>query len=63
MAPAALPPAAAPLSKLAKKYGHPYKRIDGKSHRILKNTGKSGIVSSRKNFCHLGHVNRQHHEI
>jgi hypothetical protein len=34
----------APLTDLAKKYGHPYKKIKGMSHRILKSTGKSGIT-------------------
>ena len=34
----------APLTALAKKYGHPYKKIKGMSHRILKSTGKSGIT-------------------
>ena len=43
-------PAAAPeqrpaqLTNLARKYGHPYRKINGMSHRILKNTGKSGIT-------------------
>lgn len=34
----------APLTKLARKYGHPYKKIKDMSHRILKYTGKSGIT-------------------
>ena len=33
-----------PLTRLASKYGHPYKKIKGMSHRILKFTGKSGIT-------------------
>lgn len=37
-------PAKAQLTTLAKKYGHPYKKIRGFSHRILKNTGKSGLT-------------------
>ena len=34
----------ASLTNLAKKYGHPYKKIRGMRHRILKYTGKSGIT-------------------
>ena len=34
----------AELTNLARKYGHPYKKINGMSHRILKNMGKSGIT-------------------
>lgn len=28
----------------SRKYGHPYRTIDGLSHRVLKNTGKSGLT-------------------
>jgi hypothetical protein len=32
------------LTNLTRKHGHPYKKIKGMSHRILKYTGKSGIT-------------------
>jgi hypothetical protein len=32
------------LTKLARKYGHPYRKLKGISHRLLKNTGKSGLT-------------------
>ena len=34
----------AEFTSLVRKYGHPYQKINGMSHRILKNTGKSGIT-------------------
>lgn len=34
----------ADLTALARKYGHPYRKIGNLSHRVLKNTGKSGLT-------------------